>query len=280
MNILLLGSKGRLGSCYKFLFKQKRINFYELNNKSILNNQKKFENFLKNKTNNKNILIINCTGLTDVDICNKNYTLAYKVNTKILETIVDSCKNLKLQTVLVHFSTDQLYNSFKRKKSFEGEINPSNFYSISKYLGELKVSKLKRHIIIRTNFFGKSYNKKRVTYSDYLIKNLKKKFLRIPNNIFFNPILIDDLVKMTNILIKKKIYGTFNIGSRTYMSKYKFAKYLASIKKLPLKNVKSYKSVYEKNKRPLFMVMNTSKFENATKIQLPTLSESLRKLND
>ena len=73
MNILLLGSKGRLGSCYKFLFKQKRINFYELNNKSILNNQKKFENFLKNKTNNKNFcLVIQSLNISITNRCDGN----------------------------------------------------------------------------------------------------------------------------------------------------------------------------------------------------------------
>ena len=85
---------------------------------------------------------------------------------------------------------------------------------------------------------------------------------------------------MTNILIRKKIYGTFNIGSKTYMSKYEFAKKLANLKRLPQKNIKAYKSVYKKNKRPLFAVMNISKFENMTKIKLPTLIESLQKLND
>ena len=218
--------------------------------------------------------------MTDVDLCNKNYALAYKSNVTIPDNIVKSCENLKFQVVLVHFSTDQIYNSCNKIKSNESDINPSNFYGISKYLGELRVSKLKKHIIIRTNFFGKSYNRQKITYSDYLIKNLKKKILNIPNNIFFNPILIDDLFKMTNILIRKKIYGTFNIGSRTYMSKYNFAKCLANIKKLPQKNIKSYKSVYRKNKRPLFMAMNILKFENKTKINLPSLLESLKKLND
>ena len=49
MNILLLGSKGRLGSCFKFFFEQKKIKIAQCNNKFILNNQKRFENFLKKK---------------------------------------------------------------------------------------------------------------------------------------------------------------------------------------------------------------------------------------
>ena len=78
-----------------------------------------------------------------------------------------------------------------------------NFYGISKYLGELNVLRLKKHLIIRTNFFGKSYNKNKVTYSDFLIENLKKKTLKVPKNVFFNPILIDDLVEKTFTCKKK-----------------------------------------------------------------------------
>ena len=62
------------------------------------------------------------------------------------------------------------------------------------------------------------------------------------------------------------------------MSKYKFATYLAKIKKLPKKNIKPYKSIYSKKRRPLITVMNILKFENKTKIKLPTLLESLNKL--
>ncbi len=277
MYILLLGSKGRLGSCIKNFLIKKKIDFVEANKKSLFSDQKKFEYFLKTRNKKRIDMIINCTALTNVDLCNKNFNIAYKVNSEILNIIVKSIINLKIQPVLVHFSTDQIYNSKKFIKSKEQDINLCNFYGISKYLGELNVAKIKKHLIIRTNFFGKSYNKKKITYSDFLIKNLKKKSLKIPHNVFFNPILIDELVEKTFILIKKKLYGTFNIGSRTYMSKHNFALHLAKIKGLPKQNIVSYKSIFSKHKRPLYTVMNTLKFEKKTGIKLPTLLECLNK---
>ncbi len=278
MHILLLGSRGRLGSCFKNFLLKKNINLSEINKKSFYSEQKKIENFLKLKNRKKIDVIINCTALTNVDLCNKNFNLAFKVNSQILNNITQSIENLKIQPLLVHFSTDQIYNSNYFKKSSEKEINLSNFYSISKYLGELSVSRLKKHLIIRTNFFGKSYNKNKITYSDFLIENLKKKTLKVPKNIFFNPILIDDLVEKTFLLIKKKLFGTFNVGSRTYMSKYDFALSLAYKKKLPKKNIKPYQSIFKKHKRPLNTVMDVLKFEKKTRIKLPTLLECLNRL--
>ena len=278
MYILLLGSKGRLGSCIKNFILKQNLNFIELNKKSFFSDQKKFENFLKSQKRKKINVIINCTALTDVDFCNKNFNVAYKVNSVILKIIAKSIANLKINPTIVHFSTDQIYNSIDFKKSSEDDINPTNFYGLSKYLGELNLSKIKKHLIIRTNFFGKSYNKKKITYSDFLIKNLKKELVKVPKNVFFNPILIDDLVEKTFLLINKKIYGTFNIGSRTYMSKYDFALYLAKKKRLAKKNIVSYKSIFSKHKRPLFTVMSTLKFEKKTRIKLPTLLECLNRL--
>lgn len=185
MRILLLGSRGRLGSSIKNFLVKKNVRFIELNKKSLFSKQKNFETYLKLKNKNKIDLIINCTALTNVDLCNKNFNLAYKVNSQILDNIVTSIIHQKIQPLLVHFSTDQIYNSENYKKSNEDSINLSNYYGMSKYLGELKVAQLKKHLIIRTNFFGKSYNKKKITYSDFLIKNLKKKIFKNSSQCIF-----------------------------------------------------------------------------------------------
>jgi dTDP-4-dehydrorhamnose reductase len=278
MRILIIGSNGRLGSSFKNYFNKKNITFFSQNNKKNTLGQKKFQNFLINKLKKKIDVIINCTGLVDVNFCNKNFSKALKINSGIMENIVTSLKKTKINPILVHFSTDQIYNSLNKKKSKEQDVNLSNFYSISKFLGELKVQQMKKHIIIRTNFFGKSYNKKKYTYSEFLIKNLKNKKIKVPTNIFFNPILIDDLVKNSFFLVKKKIYGVFNIGSTTCMNKYEFALRLSKIKNLPKKNILPYNSTYAKNQRPLFTVMNTKKFSNKTGIKLPSLEESMSKI--
>ena len=204
MHILLLGSKGRLGSCFKNFLIKKKINFIELNKKTFFSKQKKFENFFEVKNKKKIDLIINCTGLVNVDLCNENFNLAFKINSEILNNIVKSIENLKIQPLLIHFSTDQIYNSNYFKKSKESKINLCNFYGISKYLGELNVFILKKHLIIITNFFGNIYNKNKLKFLKFLIENLKKKTLKVPKNVFFNPILIDDLVEKTFLLVKKK----------------------------------------------------------------------------
>ena len=57
--------------------------------------------------------IINCSGLTDVDECNRNIEKAYIKNSLIVENIVESLNYVKSKAYLIHISTDQIYNSQK-----------------------------------------------------------------------------------------------------------------------------------------------------------------------
>ena len=84
-----------------------------------------------------------------------------------------SIENLKIQPLLIHFSTDQIYNSNYFKKSKESEINLCNFYGISKY-SRTQSFEIKETSNYQNKFFWKSYNKKKVTYSDFNRKFKKK----------------------------------------------------------------------------------------------------------
>ena len=66
-------------------------------------------------------------------------------------TIAPVISNLKINsnisTKLVHISTDQVYNNSPNHiASSENNINPSNGYGVTKYLGELAALKYKNTI--------------------------------------------------------------------------------------------------------------------------------------
>ena len=111
----------------------------------------------------------------------------------------------------------------KNKFNFEKDVNPSNNYSKTKFLGEKEALKYQYTTVIRTNFFGKSYSKKRGSFSEFIINNLSKnKSIKVANNVLFSPVGLSYLNKVILKIIKKKIYGIYNVGSKNRISKYKF----------------------------------------------------------
>ena len=220
--IIILGSSG-------FLSQNLYLN---LNNKFEITmvGRKKFD--IKLDYNNKSELIkilnqkkydalINCVGLANVEKCEKNKNLAYKVNVEFTKNIVDAIKSSKHSVHLIHFSTDHIYS--KKGYSNENEFNIINNYAETKLLGEIYASKIKS-TILRTNFFGKSKHKYKKSLSDWIVKSLKmEKKIYVFKDIYFNPISLLTLSKIIDIIINKKIKGIFNIGSKEGLSKSKFA---------------------------------------------------------
>ena len=223
-------------------------------------------------------VVINCVALTDVNMCEKNYKKSLILNKNSAENLVKILKKINQKIHLVYISTDQVYNNIRQTKSSkESEINLTNNYSKTKYMAEKVSRKYKYHTIIRTNFFGKGKYSKKKSYSDYILKLLKKdQKVLVPNNVLFSPISINILVNIINKIISKKIFGTLNVGSSESITKHQFVLKLAESKKIKIKNIVEYKSIYKKNKRPLNTSMNISKLKNKIKINIPNIEKQLK----
>ena len=227
----------------------------------------------KNKPN----IIINCVAGMDVDLCNKDFTYAYNSNVLTVKNIVDSLNELKIKCLFVHISTDQVYDS--KKASDEKNTKPSNNYGYTKFLSEKEAIKFKKTLILRTNFYGKSISTNRKSFSDYIIHNIKKnKKINLPMNIFFNPVHIDFLNTVILKLIKKKVTGIFNIGSKDCISKFNFGVEVAKKFNLNKKNIIKYKSEFKKNNRPLNTFMHTNKLKKIINIKIPSIKDGLELL--
>ena len=281
--ILIFGSSGLLGN---YLFKKLKKNFrvFGCQHKNKNNNFFNIDISYIDQTTNiikkiKPDVIINCIGYTDVIKCEINKIHAIKLNTLSVYNIISSLSNLKKKTHLIHISTDQIYNNKNLlKKNFEKEINPLNFYGITKMLGENQTLNYKRKTILRTNFFGKTTCTKN-SYSDFLIFNLKrKKNLKIPKNVYFNPVSMEFLRKLLVKIIFNKVYGTYNIGANDGVSKYNFAKKLAKIKKLNINYISPFKSEQKIHKKPLGTILSVKKIKRRIKINVPKIEDFLKEI--
>jgi dTDP-4-dehydrorhamnose reductase len=290
MNILILGSSGLLGrELFEFLKSYKKINVIHNGLRSRkLNIDNKFQLEKLLLTSNPS-LVINAAGITNIDHCERKGNISYRFNVGLVKNIFYLKKKFKLKFFFIQFSTDQIYDSKKiilNKERLKLKIN--NEYSKQKSVQE-KICLKNKSLILRTNFFGKNYNKKQ-SFSDWIFKsfNNNKKFYLF-KDVYFNPLRIDTICKIIkNIIIKKKfkIKGIYNLGSRGFMSKSEFAIYFAKKVKIYKKNylLKKINSVL-KVKRSKNMIMDVKKFEDKFNMKLPKIqneiiNEARKYLND
>jgi dTDP-4-dehydrorhamnose reductase len=278
--ILITGASGLLGSTLAHFLEANGYNIYRHGNKT----KSDFNCDLTNLTTTSELLentypdiVINLAALTDVDKCEREINLAYRLNVLTTENLVKGLKNHK-STILVQISTDQVYDSYGL--SLEEDVHLTNTYALTKYSAELAVKSIPS-IILRTNFFGSSRLSDRASFSDWVIRSLKdKKKIVAFTDIVFNPVSMATLCNAITQIIKKPVIGTFNIGSHDPMTKAEFIFKIARTFDLATSNIRPGRSseLTLDAHRPKDMSMDCALFESTFGITLPSLKNEIQSL--
>ena len=279
MKVLVLGASGLLGNSLCKLLEKMDIQIishgfksHKVNLNYNLLDKKQLEELL---TEINPDFVINLIALTDVDICQNNPRLALDLNANLVKNIEAILK--KTQTKFLHISTDHVYH--KEGRSKENEVFVKNVYASTKLLGD-KYTELSKSIVLRTNFFGKSLHPTRESFSDLIVKSLrKKKDIYLYKDVFFNPISMKTLSEGIFFLASKNNWkpGIYNFGSQERISKYDFGIKLADnfgLKKEFILPGKVSDSVLRAS-RPRDMSMDITKFEKIFKFKLPSIEEEI-----
>jgi dTDP-4-dehydrorhamnose reductase len=277
MKILIFGINGNLGRYLTDYFKTRHDICSGKNLNKILfrlpNNIKIKKLILKFTPD----VIINLVAYADVKGCELNIERALKSNVKAVKSIVSSInsKLIKIKPHLIHISTDHVYDGegFKNEK----ETKLLNNYAITKFLGEKETFNC-NSTILRTNYIGKSRVGGRLSLSDWIVNSISnKKEIAGFTDIKFNPIHVNTLCKIIDLVCKKKINGTFNVGAKGYISKYDYAIFLAKKLNLNIKLIKKGKSSSNNTVRPSDMRMCIKKFEEIFHYKMPSMYDELIK---
>ena len=169
-NVLIVGSNGLLGRrLYPIVNKKFKVTkFIRSSKKNFLN--KKFCKIFFKKRNFDIIIFLN--AITNIDYCESNKKEALNINYQIVVNVENAVRVYGFKTFFLFLSTDQFYNNLKKNNEKNNKI--LNFYTKTKLLTEVYLQN-KYSCILRTNFFGKSLNKSRISFSDFIVNNLKKK---------------------------------------------------------------------------------------------------------
>ncbi len=277
--IIITGSSGKLGNHLVNSLSNdfKIFHFGRKKRKFDLTKKKKFENYILQI---KPDFIINCAAITDIETCEFKKKHTEKVNVGIVKNLIDTKNRFNLSFKLIQISTDQMYDSSNVIKNHENQKSViNNNYTRQKLQAE-RISLKNNSIILRTNFFGFSNSGNNQTFTDWLYTEASRNsYIKLFNDVKFNPLSLITLSEIIKKIIKKnnkKIYGIYNLGSKSGLSKEKFAlKFLKKFKKLNYKSV-SVNSVL-KVKRSKNMIMNINKIQKKLNVKLPDINDEIRK---
>ncbi len=166
-------------------------------------------------------LIINCAALANVDACEKNPVLAEDLNVTLPLRLAGICTSRAIQ--LVHISTDAVFDGISGNYRETDQPNPINVYARTKLAGEVAVHEANSQALIaRVNFYGYSLSRNR-SLAEFFLYNLAAGLtINGFTDVFFCPLLVQDLIDVLFQMSKKKLSGIYHVVSPEKISKYEF----------------------------------------------------------
>ena len=222
--ILLLGSTGQLGQTLKQALKKDYV-LTEINRPDLVFSDK---GGLKKRIHKLNPeVIINSSAFTAVDLAEKKRKEAEEANFYGPSFLAGVAK--KLDSLLIHFSTDYVFDGFKKEAYKETDkCNPLNVYGETKRKGELAILESNcKYLILRT---GWVYSHLR---SNFLLTILKlassKSIIKVVDDQFGSPTSTEQIssvcLEFTRKYLKEDFneFGLFHLSALGKTSWYRFA---------------------------------------------------------
>lgn len=269
MKTAIIGAKGQLGSDLRGVISSK-IESWDHDQVDVCDLdslEKACEKFRPN-------IIINTAAFHDVDKCEIDRGLAYRVNTEGAFNVALVAK--KFDAVVVYISTDYVFGLDDKRDIHSPYVEedlpgPCNFYGLTKNWGEQAVrSVTPNHYIIRTcGLYGDTHRKNFVETMFKLANNPDSRPIHVVADQFCSPTATLDLAQYLSELIYTGLYGTYHITNTGGTNWFEFAALLFALCKMDV-DMRPCTSEFFKREatRPKMSVLNNSKVQN-----LPIIAE-------
>ncbi|CUT00882.1 dTDP-4-dehydrorhamnose reductase [Candidatus Kryptobacter tengchongensis] len=174
-------------------------------------------------------VIINTAAYTNVDGCETNRELAWRVNVEGVRNLVNSAR--RVDAKLIHISTDYIFDGKNGPYTEDAIPNPINYYGRTKLASEneIKIGGI-RFAILRTNvLYGVGKNVKS-NFALWLYQKLSNgESIRVVTDQIGNPTYVDDLAFAILKIVEFDKEGIYNVGGKDFVDRYTFAVKLAEI---------------------------------------------------
>ena len=166
-------------------------------------------------------LVVHTAGATSVEWCEANPEAAQHTNVTLTTNLARACADLQIP--LVHISTDHLFAGDAALVDETCPPMPQNVYGRTKAEAEQRT--LEHHpsaLIVRTNFFGWGTGYRQSFTDRIIFQSRAGQRLKLFEDVFFTPILIEILVLAVQDLVANHSSGILHVVGDERISKYDF----------------------------------------------------------
>jgi dTDP-4-dehydrorhamnose reductase len=228
--IAILGGNGLLGSEMTSYFSKKNYEVLSLSRSFDGPGQVDITNFADLKTRLDKIkpdVVINCAALVDIPECEKNKTKCFESNVASVFNIIKALESKN--TLLVHFSTDYVFESSDIPRTINDTVNPLNYYGKSKYLSEQIIRDLhSNYLIFRpTILFGIDHSRQR---KDFISKVINSEEIFLDDTRIKFPLYTKDIARIVEEMISSNVKNELIHLAPSYcFTKFEMAKKIKKI---------------------------------------------------
>jgi dTDP-4-dehydrorhamnose reductase len=229
-------------------------------------------------------IVVHTAAYTDVDGCEKNPEVAYRVNVEGARNIAQACR--ETGAALIFISSDYVFDGEKRIPYTEQDpANPLGVYGKNKLEAEAIVRRLlTEHLIIRSSFlFGKG---KKGFVEKILEQARRNKTIKVVGDKYGSPTYVNDLagaiLSLCDLLVQGKfafsdnnIINITNSGFCSWLEYAQKAVEFSGIKGITILPARLADFPFVA-KRPVFSVLDNSKFKGITGKTLRPWQEALK----
>lgn len=222
--------------------------------------------------------IINSGAYTNVDGCEREKELSWRINVTGVENLVNAAR--LVGSKIVHVSTDYIFDGQKGPYDEHATPHPLSYYGRGKLASENVLRSSGKHwSIIRTMVVYGVANELNNNFATWLVQELSKgNKVTIVDDQIGNTTLADDLANGIYLLVKKGKKGIYNMAGSDIISRYDFAVALAKAFNFDTSLISPIKTkdLNQLAPRPLNSGLITLKAESELGYRFLSLKESLR----
>ena len=280
ISILITGSGGQLASSFKKLFHSK----YELINssKGSTNSQSELLLDITNSIACRDIInavspdiILNLSGLTNVDYCERNPDLAYAINVEGVENLINNFNG-----PIIHISSDYVFNGEDGPYDENDKTNPLNVYGSTKLRSEsILLEHPDKNLVMRGNVLYDFHQYTESSFLNWVIESLyNKREIHVVNDQINNPTWTCSFAVAIDRAIDLGVTGLIHWGDAEIINRYDFALKIADMFKLDKKLIHPITTIKlsQYAKRPLKSGLKTDYAQNTLNLEPPSIEECLR----
>jgi len=233
MKVAVIGANGQLGTDLCRVLTDQKVSIVPLTRREIdVSDSTQVDRVLGNLQAD---VVISTAAFHKVEECEKQPAQSFLVNAVGPRNLALACR--KNNAVLVHFSTDYVFDGSERRRYAESDLaRPLNVYGVSKLAGEHMVRfTWERHFVIRTcGLYGVAGSAgKGGNFVETMLKKAGEAApVRVVNDQVLTPTFTGDLAETVSKLIRTEAYGLYHVSAEGECSWYQFAHKIFELAKL------------------------------------------------